>query len=204
MAIVGGAKISTKIGVMASLLPRVRRLLVGGAMACTLLKAAGVDVGASKVEEDQLATAAALIAAAGAKLLLPVDAVVAEAFSADADRRVVPVGEIPEGWMMLDVGPETVRAFGDEVSQAGTVVWNGPLGVYELSPFRAGTEQLARRVADSGAVSIVGGGTWLPPRPTSASRETSPTSRRVVARRSSSWRGWALPGLKVLMTEDAS
>ena len=158
VAIVGGAKISTKIGVMENLLPRVAKLLVGGAMACTLLKARGAEVGDSKVEEDQLDTAARLLAAAGNKLVLPVDAVVARGFSADAERKVVPADAIPSRWMMLDVGPRTAESFCEVIDGAGTVVWNGPLGVYEMAPFRAGTEAVARRLADSEAVSVVGGG----------------------------------------------
>jgi phosphoglycerate kinase len=158
VAIVGGAKISTKIGVMESLLPRVSRLLVGGAMACTMLKARGDSVGASKVEEDQLETARGLLAAGGDKLLLPVDAVIADGFSADAATKVVDADSIPDSWMMLDVGPRTVDAFAAVIASAGTVVWNGPLGVYEMEPFRRGTEAVARAVAASKAVSIVGGG----------------------------------------------
>lgn len=158
VAIVGGAKISTKIGVMESLLPRVSRLLVGGAMACTMLKAKGTSVGASKVEEDQLETARGLLAAGGDKLLLPVDAVIADGFSADAATKVVDADSIPDSWMMLDVGPRTVDAFAAVIASAGTVVWNGPLGVYEMEPFRRGTEAVARAVAASKAVSIVGGG----------------------------------------------
>ena len=158
VAIVGGAKISTKIGVMESLLPRVSRLLVGGAMACTMLKARGASVGASKVEEDQLETARGLLAAGGDKLLLPVDAVVADGFAAGAATKVVDADSIPDGWMMLDVGPRTVDAFAAVIASAGTVVWNGPLGVYEMEPFRRGTEAVAEAVAGSKAVSIVGGG----------------------------------------------
>jgi len=158
VAIVGGAKISTKIGVMESLLPRVSRLLVGGAMACTMLKARGASVGASKVEEDQLETARGLLAAGGDKLLLPVDAVVADGFAADAATKVVDADSIPDSWMVLDVGPRTVDAFAAVIASAGTVVWNGPLGVYEMEPFRRGTEAVAEAVAGSKAVSIVGGG----------------------------------------------
>jgi phosphoglycerate kinase len=158
VAIVGGAKISTKIGVMESLLPRVSRLLVGGAMACTMLRARGASVGASKVEEDQLETARGLLAAGGDKLLLPVDAVVADGFAADAATKVVDADSIPDSWMMLDVGPRTVDAFAAVIASAGTVVWNGPLGVYEMEPFRRGTEAVAEAVAGSKAVSIVGGG----------------------------------------------
>ena len=158
VAIVGGAKISSKIGVMEHLLPRVEKMLVGGAMACTLLRARGASVGASKVEEDQLETAARLLAAAGDKLVLPVDAVVATAFAADAEVQVVDSAAIPDGWMMLDVGPRTVAEFAEAVGGAGTVVWNGPLGVYEMEPFRHGTEGVARAVAASSAVSVIGGG----------------------------------------------
>jgi phosphoglycerate kinase len=158
VAIIGGAKISTKIGVMQNLLPRVSRMLVGGAMACTMLKAAGAEVGSSKVEEDQLDTARSLLAEAGEKLLLPVDGVVANAFDAAAERREVNSHNVPPGWMMLDIGPRTVEAFSDAVASAGTVVWNGPLGVYELEPFRAGTEAVARAVAASPAISVIGGG----------------------------------------------
>ncbi len=158
VAIVGGAKISTKIGVMESLLPRVSRLLVGGAMACTLLKANGAGVGSSKVEEDQIGAARRLLADAGEKMVLPPDAVIADAFAADARSQVVASDAIPDGWMMLDVGPKTIEDFGALVATAGTVVWNGPLGVYEMEPFRHGTEELARVVAASDAVSVIGGG----------------------------------------------
>jgi phosphoglycerate kinase len=158
VAIVGGAKISTKIGVMQHLLPRVSKLLVGGAMACTLLKAAGAEVGDSKAEDDQLETARRLLDVGGDKLVLPRDAIVADRFSADATRQTVSATAIPSGWMMLDVGPQTVAAFAEAVAAAGTVVWNGPLGVYEMPPFRVGTEAVARAVAASPAVSVVGGG----------------------------------------------
>jgi phosphoglycerate kinase len=158
VAIVGGAKISTKIGVMRNLLPRVEKMLVGGAMACTLLRAKGAEVGASKVEADQLDAAERLLAEAGDKLVLPVDAVVAQAVDAGSERKVVPADQVPPGWMALDVGPRTVEIFGDAIDRAGTVVWNGPLGVYEVEPFRAGTEGVARRLAQSHAISIVGGG----------------------------------------------
>ena len=143
---------------MENLLPRVSRMLVGGAMACTLLRADGAEVGTSRVEEDQLETARRLLDAGADKLLLPVDAVVADDFRADANRRVVDARAIPEGWMMLDVGPATQAAFAGVVAGAGTVVWNGPLGVYEMAPFRAGTEAVARAVAASPAISVVGGG----------------------------------------------
>jgi phosphoglycerate kinase len=158
VAIVGGAKISSKIGVMEHLLPRVERMLVGGAMACTLLTARGASVGSSKVEEDQLDTARRLLGEAGDKLVLPPDAEVAEAFSEEANHRTVAADRIPDGWMMLDVGPATVAAFAAVIATAGTVVWNGPLGVYEMAAFRAGTEGVAKAVAASDAISVVGGG----------------------------------------------
>jgi phosphoglycerate kinase len=158
VAIVGGAKISSKIGVMEHLLPRVEKMLVGGAMACTLLKARGARVGASKVEEDQLETGRRLLAEAGDRIVLPVDAVVADGFSEDAARQVVDSAAIPDGWMMLDVGPATVEQFSQAIAGAGTVVWNGPLGVYEMAPFRAGTEGVARAIAAGNAISVVGGG----------------------------------------------
>jgi phosphoglycerate kinase len=158
IAIVGGAKISSKIGIVESLLPRVVRLLVGGAMACTLLKAGGASVGSSKVEDDQIEMARGLLASGAGKLLLPVDAVIADGFASDAATRVVDAGSIPDGWMMLDIGPRTVEAFDAVIASAGTVVWNGPMGVYEMEPFRRGTEAVAQAVAGSSAVSIVGGG----------------------------------------------
>ncbi|MGI8610333.1 MAG: phosphoglycerate kinase [Candidatus Dormibacteria bacterium] len=158
VAVVGGAKISSKIGVMEHLLPRVERMLVGGAMACTMLRAGGASVGASKVEEDQLETAARLLSEAGDKIVLPVDAVIADAFSEDASHRTVGSSAIPDGWMMLDVGPATVEAFAAVIKTAGTVVWNGPLGVYEMAAFRAGTEGVAKAIAASDAISVVGGG----------------------------------------------
>lgn len=158
VAIVGGAKISSKIGVMEHLLPRVEKMLVGGAMACTLLQASGAKVGSSKVEEDQLETGRRLLAESGDRLVLPVDAVIADAFSAEAARQTVDSDRIPDGWMMLDVGPRTVEEFGRAIASAGTVVWNGPLGVYEMEPFRAGTEGVARAIAASDAISVVGGG----------------------------------------------
>ena len=158
IAIVGGAKISSKIGVIESLLPRVERLLLGGAMACTMLKAGGASMGSSKVEDDQIERARGLLAAGAGKLLLPVDAVIADDFVSDAATRVVDADSIPDGWMMLDIGPQTVDAFDAVIASAGTVVWNGPMGVYEMEPFRRGTEAVAQAMARSTAVSVVGGG----------------------------------------------
>jgi phosphoglycerate kinase len=158
VAVLGGAKVSDKIQVIESLLPRVDALLVGGGMAYTFFKAQGLPTGKSLVEEDKVALAKDLLAKAGGKLRLPVDHVVAAGFSADAECRTVPVSETPEGWMGLDVGPETARAFGREIAGARIVLWNGPMGVFEMKPFAEGTLALARAMAESGATTIVGGG----------------------------------------------
>ncbi len=158
VAILGGAKISDKIGVIRNLLGKADRILIGGGMANTFFAAQGFAMGKSLVEADAVETAKALLADAGGKLQLPVDLVIADAFAADAQRRTVPVGDIPEGWMALDIGPETVKAFGETIAAARTVVWNGPMGVFELPPFAEGTFGVARALAESDAVSIVGGG----------------------------------------------
>jgi phosphoglycerate kinase len=158
VAILGGAKVSDKLGVIDNLLQRVDRLLIGGAMCFTFLRARGDDVGASRVEEDQLDTVAGLIEQAGDKLLLPTDIVVAEAFEADADHRTVAADAIPEGWMGLDVGPETVDTFADVIGGAKMVVWNGPMGVFEWDAFAEGTRGLARAVAACDGFTVIGGG----------------------------------------------
>jgi phosphoglycerate kinase len=154
VAIVGGAKISTKMGVIEHLLPRVSKLLVGGAMASTLLRARGVDVGSSKVEDDKVDAGRELLLTAGDKLELPVDVIIAKDFQADAQRQAVDVQRIPAGWMVMDIGQRTVANFGAAIMSAGTVVWNGPVGVYEMAPFRAGTEGVARELAASRAVGL--------------------------------------------------
>ncbi|MBI3080060.1 MAG: phosphoglycerate kinase, partial [candidate division NC10 bacterium] len=161
VAILGGAKVSDKIGVIRNLLDRVDALLIGGAMAYTFQAAQGVPVGASRVERDRLEVAQDLLASARARsvrLLLPSDHVIAERVDGSAPTRVVPLAGIPAGWMGLDIGPETVGRFGGEIGRAGTIFWNGPLGVFELKPFRAGTVAVAAAVAASGATSIIGGG----------------------------------------------
>jgi phosphoglycerate kinase len=158
VAVLGGAKVSDKIQVIESLLPRVDGLLVGGGMAYTFFRARGLVTGKSLVEGDKVALARTLLEKGGAKLHLPVDHVVAAAFSADAERRTLPVTEIPEGWMGLDVGPETARAFADEIRKARIVLWNGPMGVFEMKPFAAGTLAVARALADCDGTTIVGGG----------------------------------------------
>ena len=158
VAVLGGAKVSDKIQVIESLLPRVDALLVGGGMAYTFFKAQGLPTGKSLVEEDKVALAADLLRKAGGKLRLPTDHVVASAFSADAEHRTGPVADAPEGWMGLDIGPDTAKAFSDEIAKARIVLWNGPMGVFEMKPFAEGTLTIARAMARSGATTIVGGG----------------------------------------------
>lgn len=158
VAILGGAKISDKIGVVRNLLGKADRVLIGGGMANTFLAALGYAMGDSLVEQEAIETAKALLQDGSDKLLLPVDLVIADAFAPDAQRRVVPVGDIPAGWRALDIGPDTVDAFAEVIREARTVVWNGPMGVFEMAPFAQGTFGIARAVAESDAVSIVGGG----------------------------------------------
>lgn len=158
VAIIGGAKISSKIGVLNNLLPRVDRLLVGGGMANTFLKAKGYEVGRSLVEVDQIPTAQQIMAAAGDKLVLPVDVVLAAEPDPDALPLVAPVDQVPPDQMILDIGPKTVEEFARIIQGAGTVIWNGPLGMAELPPFAEGTLGVARALAQSRAFSIVGGG----------------------------------------------
>ncbi len=158
VAILGGAKISDKIGVIRNLLGKADRVLIGGGMANTFLAALGYDMADSLVEAEAVDTAKALVEEGGNQLLLPVDLVIADAFAPDAQRRVVPVGDIPTGWRALDIGPDTVDAFAEVIREARTIVWNGPMGVFEMAPFAQGTFGIARAVAESGAVSIVGGG----------------------------------------------
>ncbi len=158
VAVIGGAKISSKIGVLQNLLPRVDHLLIGGGMANTFLKARGIEVGCSLVENDQLPVAQQILASAGPKLVLPVDVVVAPEPSPTALPTVVSVDQVPPDQMILDVGPETVDRFGQIFQSAGTVIWNGPLGYAELPMFAEGTLGVAHQLARSGATSIVGGG----------------------------------------------
>lgn len=161
VAVLGGKKVSDKIGVLSNLLERVDAVLVGGGMAYTFLKASGHRVGRSVVEEDKLELARDLMARArarGVELVLPEDVVAAEGPSADAPRRVVPADEIPEGWMGLDIGPATARRFAQVVEGARLVVWNGPMGVFELEPFAEGTRRVAEAVARCRGTTVVGGG----------------------------------------------
>ncbi|MCX6588551.1 MAG: phosphoglycerate kinase [Acidobacteria bacterium] len=156
VAIIGGAKVSDKIEVIMNLLKVVDRLMIGGAMAYTFAKAKGEAIGKSLVEDDKLELARDLMAKAGDKLMLPVDHVVSAEFKAGAESEVVTV--IPEGKMALDIGPATVAAYVAVVQSARTIIWNGPMGVFELPPFDTGTMALARAVAGSNAISVVGGG----------------------------------------------
>jgi phosphoglycerate kinase len=162
VVVIGGVKVADKIGVIDRFTHLADAILIGGAMAFTFLAALGLAVGASRHEgEDGQETArraAADAADRGCELVLPADVVVADRFAADAAIRTVPAGAIPQGWMGLDIGPETIRAYADRLADARTIFWNGPMGVFELEPFAAGTLAVARAVADSSAVSVVGGG----------------------------------------------
>ena len=158
VAILGGAKVSDKIGVIKNLLTKADTVLIGGGMANTFFKAQGYPIGDSLVEDDALDTARELVKEGGSKLRLPVDMVIADKFANDAQTKIVDVGPVPDGWRILDVGPETVKNFSKVISEAGTVVWNGPMGVFEMSNFAKATFAVAQAVADSSAISIIGGG----------------------------------------------
>jgi phosphoglycerate kinase len=159
VAILGGAKISDKIGVIDNLLQKVDALLIGGGMANTFLVAEGYDVGVSLVESGSVAIAQNLIEKAGDKLILPVDVTVADRFDADAFSQVVTVSSVPPGWRILDIGPRTLELYRERLEGARTVVWNGPLGVFEFPKFAQGTEAVARILAAlPEAMTIIGGG----------------------------------------------
>ena len=158
VAILGGAKVSDKLGVIESLLALADTLLIGGAMCFTFFEASGYEVGDSLVEEDYLEEARRLMDEAGEKLVLPVDMVVADEMEEGAETDTVGVDQIPAGRMGLDIGPRTVELFGEHISGARTIFWNGPMGVFEIDAFAKGTEGVARAVAESGATSVVGGG----------------------------------------------
>jgi len=158
VAILGGAKISDKIGVINNLLAKADSILIGGGMANTFLKAQGYPVADSLVEDEALQTAKELLEQAGTKLRLPVDLVIADKFEADAGHKTMTTGPIPDGWRILDIGPETVTHYSKVISGAKTLVWNGPMGVFEFPAFAEGTFGVAQAVAESDAVTIVGGG----------------------------------------------
>ncbi|MBC8330345.1 MAG: phosphoglycerate kinase [Anaerolineae bacterium] len=158
VAILGGAKVSDKIGVIRNLLTKADSILIGGGMANTFFKAEGYPMGDSLVEEGALEMARELLDQAGDKLRLPVDMVIADAFDAEAASKTLGVGPVPDGWRILDVGPDTIKGYGKVVANAGTVVWNGPMGVFEFPKFAQGTFALAKAVAQSNALTIIGGG----------------------------------------------
>ncbi|MGI6264049.1 MAG: phosphoglycerate kinase [Acutalibacteraceae bacterium] len=160
VAILGGAKVSDKIGVITNLIDKVDTLIIGGAMAYTFNAARGQKIGASKFEEDKVELAKEILAKAeakGIKFLLPVDNMAADAFDENANTKVFE-GDIDDGWMGLDIGPKTQALYAEAVKDAGTVVWNGPMGVFEMAPFAKGTIAVAKAIADSDAISIIGGG----------------------------------------------
>ncbi|WP_414656910.1 phosphoglycerate kinase [Deinococcus sp. VB343] len=160
VVIIGGAKVSDKIKVIENLLPRVDKMLIGGGMMFTFIKAKGGQIGNSLVEDDQVEYAGGLLDQYGDKLLLPTDAVAADKFAADAESKVVPADQIPEGWMGLDIGPDTQKAYADALKGAKVVFWNGPMGVFEFEKFAAGTNAVAAAVGSlkNQAYTVVGGG----------------------------------------------
>ncbi len=158
VTVLGGAKISDKIGLLEHLLERADALLVGGGMANTLLNARGVQVGQSLVEEGSLEQAGRILEGSGGKLILPEDVIVAETLDAAANWRTVPVDNVPLGWRIVDIGPRTVELFQERLSAAKMVLWNGPLGVFELEPFAGGTLAIARTLAELDGVTVIGGG----------------------------------------------
>ena len=159
VVVLGGAKVADKLGVIKNLLPRVDSMLIGGGMCFTALRAQGLEVGDSLLEEDQIEAMKALLSGPEAdKLVLPVDLVVGDRFAADANTQVVGAESIPPGWLGLDIGPETAKRFGQAVAGASSVFWNGPMGVFEWEPFRAGTSAVAKALAQCEGFTAVGGG----------------------------------------------
>ncbi|MEA2254721.1 MAG: phosphoglycerate kinase [Solirubrobacteraceae bacterium] len=158
VAIVGGAKVGDKIGVLEAFLQRADAILVGGAMCFPFLKAQGHAIGDSLCAEEDLEPAAKLLDTGEDKLRLPVDLVLGERFAADAQRRDLDGVDVPDGWMGLDIGPRTARAYAEEIAGAGSVFWNGPMGAFELEPFAAGTRAVAEAVAQAPGTTVVGGG----------------------------------------------
>ena len=161
VAVLGGAKVSDKIGVINNLLEKADTVIIGGGMAYTFVKAMGYEIGNSLLEADKLNYALEMIEKAkrnGVSLLLPVDTAVGNEFKADCDSEIVDIKAMPAGWMGMDIGPKTIKLFSDAIKNAGTVVWNGPMGVFEFDAFAKGTKAMAQALADSGAITIVGGG----------------------------------------------
>ncbi|MGC9665753.1 phosphoglycerate kinase [Planosporangium sp. 12N6] len=158
VVVLGGSKVSDKLAVIQALLPKVDKLLIGGGMCFTFLKAQGHGVGASLLEEEMVDTCRDLLARAGDKIVLPVDIVAADRFAADAQTRTVPADAIPDGWLGLDIGPDSVQVFSEALAGAKTVFWNGPMGVFELAPFAAGTRGVAEAITKVDGFTVVGGG----------------------------------------------
>ncbi len=158
VVVLGGSKVSDKLAVIESLLPKVDRLLVGGGMCFTFMAAEGLGVGDSLLEADMIDTCKRLLAESGDKIMLPEDVVIADDVSADASTQSVLAAQIREGWKGLDIGPITAERYGQVLAEARTVFWNGPMGVFELAPFAEGTRTVAQAIADSAAYSVVGGG----------------------------------------------
>ena len=161
LAILGGAKVSDKIGVIDNLISKVDSIIIGGGMAYTFLKAKGFEVGASLVDEERLQLAARLMKKAeekGVDIFLPVDSIIADKFSADAKTQVVASEDMIPGWLGLDIGPSSRVLFNDKIRTAKTIIWNGPMGVFEMEPFSEGTRAMAKAMAESDAVTIIGGG----------------------------------------------
>lgn len=161
IAILGGAKVSDKIGVIENLINKVDTILIGGGMAYTFLKSKGYNIGKSLLEEEKVDLAKELLRKAeekGVKLLLPLDTVVAKEFKNDTEYRTVKINQIPEGMMGLDIGPETIKVFSEEIKNGKTIVWNGPMGVFEMENFNKGTFAIAKAMAETDGITIVGGG----------------------------------------------
>ncbi len=199
IAILGGAKVSDKIGVIENLLEQCDRLLIGGGMANTFFKAMGFEVGDSLVEDDVVSTAQALLEKASSRLILPVDVVIADSFDNNANTKIVAPNEVSEGWRILDIGPKTVPTFESALGGAKTVVWNGPLGVFEMPNFAQGTFAVAQLLADLDAVTIIGGGDSA-----AAVREAGLKDKMTHVSTGGGasldfLEGKALPGVKVLM-----
>jgi phosphoglycerate kinase len=158
VAILGGAKISDKILVVSTLLSKCDKLIIGGGMANTFLAANGLNMQDSLVEASSIDTAKAILAKSGQAIVLPVDAVIADKFDAEANSKVVDVDKIPAGWRMMDVGPKTLELYKETLKGAKLIVWNGPVGVFEMPKFAEGTFALAKLLAESGAITVIGGG----------------------------------------------
>jgi len=161
ISVVGGSKVSGKLEALSNLLPRVDKMIIGGGMAFTFLKAQGYDVGNSLVEDDLIDDALRIIEEAkerGVKLYLPVDVVAAQTFSAESATKITTAQEIPQGWMGLDIGPASVRLFKEAIADGQTILWNGPMGVYEMERFSRGSNKMAHYIADTYATTVVGGG----------------------------------------------